>query len=202
MSYLVLGGLGVFFLMWRFFTSTSKPAQWSSADIAAMLPSERVAEIERRWARSADQVRQWAAPAGESAYYHSLDPSLLLGIISVESAGNPDALGDGGHAHGLMQVHDRAWPREIAAWQANGATPKDNIAMGGDILAHYIHVMREHGLSGRDAVRAGVAAYNTGPANVKNSLAHNRAPGSTTSGRDYDLNVLYRAARFRESQNV
>ena len=51
------------------------------------------------------------------ALEYGIDEEKLFNIIEAESDWNPDAVGDNGHARGLLQIHDKYWP-EITDEQA------------------------------------------------------------------------------------
>lgn len=98
-----------------------------------------------------------------TAEQYGLDPNLIRAVISVESHGNTNAIGDNGESYGLMQIQPR-WHE--ARMQRLGVTnlldPNENVKLGCDILAELID---KYGLEGA------LNAYNTGNPDCNNGYA-------------------------------
>jgi soluble lytic murein transglycosylase-like protein len=83
---------------------------------------------------------------------NDLSPYLLAGVIQVESAFNPYAIGDAGKSHGLMQLHEQGagvakppWQLHVIAW---------NVRIGTNFLRRCIDAT--------GSTADGVSAYNQG----------------------------------------
>ena len=50
--------------------------------------------------------------------------ALILALIAVESSGDPNAIGDGGKAYGLLQMHS-AYVQDAAEWAGKDWTHED-----------------------------------------------------------------------------
>lgn len=44
------------------------------------------------------------------AFVYNVDPNILHAVIACESTYNPNAIGDGGHSRGLVQIYDDYHP--------------------------------------------------------------------------------------------
>jgi len=81
----------------------------------------------------------------ESVYHKSqefgLDPSLILGIIQVESNFNPTAISSRG-AYGLMQINKDVWDRELSIRDDDIFDIDYNIDLGLKILKRYLRVSK------------------------------------------------------------
>lgn len=53
----------------------------------------------------------------DSSIKYGVSEVLMRRIIKCESTTNPNAIGDGGHSYGLVQIHLPSWP-EISQEQA------------------------------------------------------------------------------------
>jgi len=83
-------------------------------------------------------------------------PEVVLGIIMTESRGNPDTIGDGGKAHGLLQLHERAvLDVKVIPYSQVKKDPVANIKAGILYLARLMHMFGD--------VDAAVVAYNRRP---------------------------------------
>jgi soluble lytic murein transglycosylase-like protein len=142
------------------------------------------------FASSRDPVDRWKSLAEYYADLYNVPLELVLGVIEQESDGDPDALGDNGASHGLMQVQIPAAQdsrvrfsglREMASPDPDILmTPRYNIAHG----VAYLRVQFERmGNDWREALRA----YNGGAARAK------REPGLASG---YADSVLKRSERF------
>lgn len=93
---------------------------------------------------------------------HSIDPTIVLGIICRESTYNADAVGDNGNSLGLMQIQPR-WNRD--RMEELGASdllnPYDNVTVGVDILAELIDYYDGN-------VEMALMAYNAGQTGAYN----------------------------------
>lgn len=173
-------------------------AYWTANRAAEGLLPERVAQIRSRHDFAARDVIRWLDYARDAGRAFGLDPYVLLGIMSIESAGDPEALGDNGHAWGLMQINDIAHPTRVAQWKREGESPFGNIDLGAAILAEARATLRKAGYTGPALERAAIAAYNRGAGAILANRKAGRDPDYGTAGGDYSRNVLLRAAWFRE----
>lgn len=68
---------------------------------------------------------------------YSIDPTIVFAMIEKESRYNPQAVGDGGKAFGLMQIHPR-WHQHrmdrLFGSEGEWLNPYHNVAVGIDIL--------------------------------------------------------------------
>lgn len=117
-------------------------------------------------------VARWEANIRSAAGRYGVDPALVAIIVTVESAGNPQA-GSGAGALGLMQVVPR-WHPTIS----DGAGPYDpdhNLDVGAAFLAE---LLRTYAVAGDDdwqaTVERAAAAFNGGPGGVTNPVAETR----------------------------
>jgi soluble lytic murein transglycosylase-like protein len=111
------------------------------------------------------EATQYLTIINQQAAANGVPRNLILAIVSVESGGNPSAVGPSGSL-GLMQLK-AATARQYGA--SNALDPASNIAAG----ARYLHALltRYHG-----SVTLAVAAFNAGPRAVDN--AHGVPPQS------------------------
>ena len=58
------------------------------------------------------------AYATTKALEAQISPSTVLYVLKCESSLNPEAVGDGGHSHGLAQIYMPVWGEEISIEQA------------------------------------------------------------------------------------
>ena len=111
---------------------------------------DRAAELGEACAEVAHAVGQEAQLAG-------LDPVLMLAMIEVESAWDPDAVSNR-DAHGLMQLRPPALADEAAGGQlpsANAHDPLVNVRAG---IRYYARLLQR--FQDRDLA---LVAYNAGP---------------------------------------
>lgn len=116
-----------------------------------------------------EQVSRWAALIGPAARPRRLAPSLVAGLIEIESAGDPDCVSRAG-AVGLMQV----MPGELIPGRPTAAelhSPTANVEWGCQILA-----------DNRDRIghQAGALAAYYGAADAAGT------PNAATDGSDVD----------------
>ncbi|HEX5417742.1 MAG TPA: lytic transglycosylase domain-containing protein [Chloroflexota bacterium] len=138
---------------------------------------------------SIDQVMRYKGPIIAAATARGLKPSIVAGLIDVESGGNPDATspdnGPGlGHALGLMQVLEG----EFTPTQ-NGHDVETNLAVGCRVLRAKIDAF-----GGR--LESGLAAYFGAVDQDGNPTDATDLTG--TSGKKYVALVLASAERFGE----
>ena len=91
-----------------------------------------------------------------AAAKHRLDPKLLAAVIQHESGGNADAVGDGGNAVGLMQMHAAAAADVGVNWAQLRGNPALQVDAGAAYLAKMLSIF-----GGNQAWALG--AYNQGP---------------------------------------
>jgi soluble lytic murein transglycosylase-like protein len=122
------------------------------ADLRGFVPDEVVDEVLAPMAAGTD-VRALAIAAAQR---HGLDPNLVLAVVGVESAFQPDAVSHKG-AQGLMQLMP-ATARELGVTDA--LDPAQNLDGG----TRYLRMLMAQ--YGGDLGKA-LAAYNAGPGAVK-----------------------------------
>lgn len=132
--------------------------------------------------------RQQLLPAfDQAARATGINRNLLLAIASRESnmglALDSNYLGDGGNGMGLMQI-DRRWHPTIAAT----VNPGDH----GQMVLEAAYIFKEELNRFDGDTYAALAAYNTGPADVKKALAAGQDPDRYTTGGNYAKDVLRR----------
>ncbi|MFZ5471401.1 MAG: transglycosylase SLT domain-containing protein [Myxococcota bacterium] len=141
----------------------------------------------------------------EVAREHRVDPALIAGIVSRESAAGAfldrRGRGDGGHGHGLMQIDGRAH----GSWlqRMNWREPKTNLTMGVRVLKDIAQQLRASTtrrglrLSEDQLLQAALSGYNTGPSNALRGLRLEGNSDHFTSGKNYAADVLTRAEFYR-----
>lgn len=96
---------------------------------------------------------------------YGLDEEIIRAVIKIESGGDPDAIGDGGEAIGLMQIQPR-WHK--ARMERLGVTdltdPEQNVLVGCDYLAE---LLTKYG----GDYTAALTAYNAGNAEAQTDYA-------------------------------
>ena len=97
---------------------------------------------------------------------------LIAGVVHRESGGNPLAVGDGGLALGLMQIHPGAakdigldWPALQDAIKAGDA--EKAAELGIEAVAYLALMLKE---ANQDS-RLALAAYNQGPSIIRNQTS-------------------------------
>jgi soluble lytic murein transglycosylase len=143
--------------------------------------AERDAELDRRIVQKVAQetlitdltfAKLVSDALEDSASEFDVDPWLLVSLIRVESAGNPNAVSKVG-ALGLMQIMP-ATGKQIAAdlgieWTGPEMLfdPVLNIRMGTYYLSHLLAIF--HG-----NLHAALAAYNWGPGHIRDRITQRR----------------------------
>jgi soluble lytic murein transglycosylase-like protein len=173
-------------------------------------------------ARDMQQAKTYYSAISQAVAKYNLTPSLICAIASRESnwgqgsdmrpkgpsgtgdwaprnpqkwgyAMPPDGLGWG---RGLMQVdYAESDFGKTGPWM----DPTANILFGANELATNIKHFTANPINGIDPVRAAVAAYNCGPGNVTKAAADGFDVDHYTTGRDYSMDVLERAAWFKSN---
>ncbi len=95
------------------------------------------------------------ALATEGGQTFGIRPELVLAVIMKESRGDPGAIGDGGLAIGLMQMHAPAASDVGVSWNDLAGNPQLQVLAG----AHYLRLQLDH--FGGDE-RTALIAYNQG----------------------------------------
>jgi len=85
---------------------------------------------------------------------YNVPPLFLKSVMLIESGGQPDAVGDGGHSVGLFQLHDQGYGAGMGDSRFDPEANADRAARG---LAEAWHAGERAGYTGEHAVRA---AYN------------------------------------------
>jgi soluble lytic murein transglycosylase-like protein len=108
------------------------------------------------------QVSRWRSDVREAAGAAGVPESLLLSMVLNESYGDPQAVGDGGESHGLMQlrinpdsgrslsVEDVANNTRLSPKDPRDMTPQENLRYG----AEYLALQKQRMGSWYDAIRA------------------------------------------------
>jgi soluble lytic murein transglycosylase len=149
-----------------------------------------VANLERELPEAyRDHAEDITATILSSSALHSLDPLLVLAVMRQESHYRPDAMGRHGEI-GLMQIKPETarWiaSRVGISWSDDATLfdPQFNIRIG----AAYISFLRErfenHG-------KHYIAAYNLGPAALRNKLRNNELPTEYSSSLIQHYTSLY-----------
>jgi soluble lytic murein transglycosylase-like protein len=131
-----------------------------------------------------------------AAKQHGIDPDILRAVIHTESEGNSDAIGDGGKAVGLGQLH------KAAAQDAGGRyysdeelkVPETNI----DLTARYLKQLHTqfNGNSGDPDYSKAITAFNRGATAVKEQGAYD-----SPKGKAYRATVLGALAVLKGGKN-
>jgi len=140
------------------------------------IPPAKYVEIktffETRLTRLPDpQIKTLTRTLFVEARRHQIDPTLILGLIHVESSGNPKAVSKVG-ALGLMQLRPSTAAAVAAqldiAWQGAESLfdPELNVRLGVHYLAELIDRFGE--------VDTALAAYNWGPTRIARSIRRGR----------------------------
>lgn len=113
----------------------------------------------------------------EASQLYGVRPELIIAVIAHESQGNADAVGDGGKALGLMQMHAPAAADVGVDWNTL-RDPRTAILAG----THYLKLQLDH--FGGDE-RQALIAYNQGA-----GVASNGADARYAAGARYADTVL------------
>lgn len=112
-----------------------------------------------------------------AAAKHGIRPALLAAVVQHESGGNPLAVGDSGHALGLMQVHlgackdvGQSWPAIFLAIEGGNADLAAQLGL--EAGAAYLAKMLKAFGGGE---RLAVMAYNQGPTVIRAADAYAEA---------------------------
>lgn len=124
------------------------------SELRGIVPDEVIEEVLAPTASGA--TGDLRALATAAARRHGLDPELVLAVVSVESAGRPQAVSPKG-AQGLMQLMPRT---ARALGVTDSLDPAQNIDGG----TKYLHMLLAQ--YGGDLGKA-LAAYNAGPGAVR-----------------------------------
>lgn len=79
-------------------------------------------------------LAKWSAEIGAACHAYGIRPELLAALIAHESGGDPNAVGDGGLAVGLCQMHPNACHDVGADW-TQMRDPRASILAGAAYLA-------------------------------------------------------------------
>lgn len=115
------------------------------------------------------RARRYLPMVRQASRQYGIDPSLILGIMEVESAFNPYAVSYA-NAIGLMQIVPRTAGRDIFARKGYGGQPNReylyNPSQNIDAGTHYLTILRDEyleGITNPTAKRyAMISAYNSG----------------------------------------
>ncbi|RKH87459.1 hypothetical protein D7Y21_18990 [Corallococcus sp. AB045] len=135
------------------------------------------------------RLQQYKGNIEAAAAKHGLPPALLAAIASRESragaALDRTGHGDGGNGFGVMQVDHRYHTTK------GGPTSAEHIDQAAGILKGYVNDMKKAHPDWSEAqqLRGAVAAYNSGPGNVRTLAGMDQG----TTGNDYSNDVWARA---------
>jgi soluble lytic murein transglycosylase-like protein len=129
-----------------------------------------------------------ATLAQEGADQYGLRPELVLGVILKESRGDPGAVGDGGLAIGLMQMHAPAASDVGVNWSDLAGNPELQVLAGSHYLSLQVNRFGDE--------RTALIAYNQGA-----GVASNPADPRYATGARYADSVLSIAAAQTITQN-
>lgn len=137
---------------------------------------------------------------------YGLDPAVVGGLCSRESGGGrllgkrgaPPGAADSGHSRGLMGLDDRRHAGFIGLgnlWRK----PAGNLAYGCWVLRSCLDalVRRTRDATEDGLIRAALACWDAGLADVLRVLRAGGDPDAVTHGGDYGRDVLERAAWLR-----
>jgi len=93
-----------------------------------------------------------------AATRHGVRPELLRALVQHESSFDPNAVGDGGRAIGLCQLHSEACADVGAIWR-HMRNPAANLDAGAAYLASMLDEF--------ETERTALAAYNGGPGTMR-----------------------------------
>ncbi len=130
----------------------------------------------------------------QSAERNDVDPFVIAGVIRVESNFNPDAVGDGGDALGLGQIHRATWgelmPRyEYKAWALDPQMAIEAIAR---YFSKYSDWLQHDYKISRSKYWVTYTTYNNGSGNVRarlNNMGFNTDHSNPAT--DVDLDRLW-----------
>ncbi|RMF58004.1 MAG: lysozyme [Calditrichaeota bacterium] len=160
------------------------------------------------------EAEKYRSAIEEAAQKYNLRPALIGGIGSREShwglalrPPGPEGTGDfhprngelppdgGGWGRGLMQID---YKYHEFARTGNWKDPRENILYAAKLLdANLKFFRRKTSLTGKQLLRAAVAAYNAGPGNVLRAVNSGKDVDYYTTGRDYSRDVFNRAGFFQ-----
>lgn len=109
---------------------------------------------------------------------HGVPADLIAGVVQKESGGNPLAMGDGGLALGLMQIHPGAAKDIGLDWNALRKAIETGDAekaaeLGIEAVAYLALMLKE---AHQDS-RLALAAYNQGPSIIRNQTSEEAKKG-------------------------
>ncbi|KFV90241.1 Lysozyme g, partial [Eurypyga helias] len=165
--------------------ATAKPEGLSYAGVRA---SEKIAE------RDLKNMEKYQAMITKVGNSKRVDPAVIAGIISREShAGTvlENGWGDYGNAFGLMQV-DIRYHNVVGSWDS-----ELHLMQGTEILCGMINEIQKKfpTWTKEQQLKGGIAAYNTGPNNVR---SYDRIDAGTTHN-DYANDVVARAKFYKRN---
>lgn len=137
----------------------------ASADQNGAVPQEEIPpEI-------AAVIETYADYINEAATLYGVRVPLIIAVISHESNGDANAIGDGGRAIGLMQMHAPAASDVGVDWETLRGDPRGQILAG----THYLKLQLDR--FGGDE-RQALIAYNQGAGVASNSGDSRYAAGA------------------------
>lgn len=117
---------------------TTAERDYMLAQRIAVLQVESFIAGRQPWRNTAER-RGYAELIVDAAAEFRKDPMVVARVALAESGLNPKAIGDGGQAIGIMQIHARWWVGTVPFVKsaADLRDPRTNIRAGAWILRHY-----------------------------------------------------------------
>ncbi len=133
----------------------------------------------------------------DSAKQYGIDPDLIRATIQQESGGDPNAVGDGGAATGLGQMHEAAANDAAGRGVSKEDLKKPEIAI--PLIAKHLAQLNKNfgGNDGDPNYEKTISAYNAGEHAVKN-----KGGFDFTQVKKYRTEVLQRLAEMRKGKNA
>lgn len=143
-------------------------ARYMLEQCIAVFEVEQFITAHQPW-RNAAEIRGYAEMIVDAATEFQKDPIVVARVALAESSINPMAVGDGGKAIGIMQVHTRWWVGTVPFVRSASdlRDARTNIRAGAWILRHYA------GLCGAEP-EAYLACYNGGERPNERARAYGR----------------------------
>lgn len=141
------------------------------------------------------------AEAFKAAVSEHIDYALIRALVSRET-NMRNIVGDGGHGRGYFQIDDRShgpWLRKVGA--GAGCPPIASAAKYAVMLLEAnVEMAKAAGVPFGKRLRVAVAGYNAGAGGAIAAWRRHGDPDRATTGGDYSVDVLARAATIRRAR--